>query len=132
MGICFFRKVFGHGHATLSQRTPRQFQLVSVTCCELGLFSGHLLACLAVVSVCFKSRGASTKDARGHWAKRSKNVEAGERGGKGKSSVNQTHRPKRHPVPVYQRLKIISEAEENSFECPLLWKRQNFFRREIC
>ena len=34
--------------------------------------------------------------------------------------------------------KNMAEAEENSFECPfdfefaLLWKRLNFFRREIC
>ena len=30
------------------------------------------VACVAVVSVSFKPNGASTKDARGHWAKRSK------------------------------------------------------------
>ena len=40
------------------------------------------LACVAVVSVSFKPSGASTKDARGHWAKRSKKVGAGEGAGK--------------------------------------------------
>ena len=36
-----------------------------------------VVACVAVVSVSFKPSGASTKDARGHWAKRSKKVGEG-------------------------------------------------------
>ena len=43
--------------------------------------NGNKIACVAVVSVSFKPSGVS---ARGHWAKRSKKVGAGGRGGKGK------------------------------------------------
>ena len=41
----------------------------------------NFVACIAVVSVSFKPSGASTKDARGHWAKRSKKVGTGGGGG---------------------------------------------------
>ena len=44
------------------------------------------LACVSVVSLSFQPSGASTKDARGHWAKRSKKVGAGGRGGEGKET----------------------------------------------
>ena len=122
-----------------------------------------IVACVAVVSVSLKPSGASTKDARGHWAKRSKiKWELG--GGAGKERKRLPLSPDILPNAVRQRtggngvlplvnrlsIKLIDqndiqyikdknmvEAEDNSFKClfdfefALLWKRLNFFRREI-
>ena len=75
---------------------------------ESVLHFGTRLACVAVVSVSFKPSGASTKDARGHWAKRSKKVGAGRggggRGGEGKEtpaaeSRHFTERPQMASLP---------------------------------
>ena len=48
--------------------------------------ANHGIASVAVVSISFEPSGASTKDARGHWAKRNKKVGAGGRGGEGKET----------------------------------------------
>ena len=53
------------------------------------------------------------------------------------SSVNQTHIDQKDIRFPLIKDKNTAEAEENYFECPfdfefaLLWKRLNFFRREI-
>ena len=105
------------------------------------IFAAWKLACVAVVSVSFEP-STSGVSAGGHWAKRSKKVGAGERGGEGKktpaaeprhfterrssangrqwcftigqSSVNQTHRLEQHPVNRLSKMKILAKAEKNS------------------
>ena len=125
-------------------------------CYFLGLTAVYNLACVAVVSVSFEPSGASTKEARGHWAKRNEKVEAGKERKRLDILPNAVRQPTggNNVLPLVNRLSIklidqndirfpfikdknMTVAEENSFECPfdfkfaLLWKRLNFFRRKI-
>ena len=105
----------------------------------------EFVACEAVVSVSFEPSGANTKDARGHWAKRSKKVGEGEGAGKERQRLPLNpdilpnavcqRRGGNDVLPLVNRLSIklvdqndirfpfikdrnMAEAEENYFECP--------------